>query len=236
MSLACPSLIANHFPDLCRAVDIYCERTSPALDAEPVNALTNVAFLISAGCAWRLQSVHRHLAAATLIRTMITVIAIIGLGSFLFHTVATRWAEWGDVVPILIFMLLYLWFVLGSFFGWPPWLKLAALTVFTAVTLSLEAAVPSAFLRGGALYLPALAALIAIGAALYRMQPPAGKAMFAAAAVFVLSFAFRTLDNPICGTFPLGTHFMWHILNAVLLYLLVRTGILYAAAHRQAVR
>ena len=86
----------------------------------------------------------------------------------------------------------------------------------------------SAFLRGGALYLPALAVLIAIGVALYRMQPPAGKAMFAAAAVFVLSFAFRTLDNPICTTFALGTHFMWHILNAVLLFLLVRVGILYA--------
>ena len=43
MSLQCPSLFADHASDLCRAVDHYCERTGPELDAELVNAFTNVA-------------------------------------------------------------------------------------------------------------------------------------------------------------------------------------------------
>jgi hypothetical protein len=37
-------------------VDIYCERTDPSFWAEPVNALTNIAFLLAAAlafCAWR---------------------------------------------------------------------------------------------------------------------------------------------------------------------------------------
>ena len=35
------------------------------------------------------------------IEALIIISAVVGLGSFLFHTIATRWAEWGDVLPIL---------------------------------------------------------------------------------------------------------------------------------------
>jgi hypothetical protein len=27
----------------------------------------------------------------------------------------------------------------------------------------------------------------------------------------------RTLDEPFCATFPIGTHFLWHLLNALML-------------------
>jgi hypothetical protein len=132
-----PTLIGDHYPGLCHAVDIYCERTTSALDAEPVNALTNVAFLIAAGCAWRLQSGRTNPVATGLIRALIVITAVVGLGSFLFHTVATRWAEWGDVIPIVVFMLLFLWLVLTHFFGWSLWTKLITLLSFVAVTLYL---------------------------------------------------------------------------------------------------
>lgn len=228
MSLACPLVIAAYSSDLCRAVDIYCERTSSALDAEPVNALTNAAFVISALCAWRLQSARPNQDGAGLIWALILCTALVGLGSFLFHTVATRWAEWGDVIPILLFMLLFLRLVLTRLFGWSPSTTLIALALFFAATLYLEAAVPSEILSGGALYLPALLALIAITAALYSRQPAAGRPMSAATLVLLLSFAARTLDAPSCGRFPLGTHFLWHLLNAILLFLLVRVAIEHA--------
>lgn len=228
MSLACPSLIAHSYPALCSAVDIYCERTTPALDAEPLNALSNMAFLIAAACAWRLRSHQPDRLGSGLISTLIALIAIIGVGSFLFHTIATRWAELGDVIPILVFMLLYLWLVLTCFFGWSLRVTLFALSIFFAATFSLQSVVPSAFLMGGALYLPALFVMAVIGVALYRQQRAAGKAMFVATGVFILSFTARSLDVPMCTSFPFGTHFLWHVLNAVLLYLLLRIGILYA--------
>lgn len=228
MSLACPSLIAGYDPGLCAAIDHYCERTSSALDAEPVNALTNAAFLIAAVGAWRLQSARPAPGTAGPIRALIVLIAIVGLGSFLFHTVATRWAEWGDVIPILAFMLLFLWLVLSRFLGWSFGSKLVALSCFLAVTLYLEAAVPGTVLWGGALYVPALLVLVAVGAALYRRQRVAARAAFTATGVFLLSLAARMLDMPVCTIFPRGTHFLWHIFNAILLYLLVRLAILYA--------
>lgn len=227
MSLSCPSFIAANSPDLCRAVDHYCERTDPSLWSEPVNALTNAAFLAAAWFAWRLAARHPSPAHRRLIQVLIIAMAIVGPGSFLFHTVATRWAEWGDVIPILIFMLLYLWLVLTCFFRWPGWLKLVALAVFFAVTFYLEAAVPGTVLWGGALYIPTVLVLIATTVALYRIGSAAAPAMVGATAVFFLSFAARTLDASICPSFPLGTHFLWHLLNAALLFLLLRLVILY---------
>jgi Ceramidase len=226
VSITCPTLIAAHYPQLCAAVDNYCERTSGSLDAEPINALTNVAFLIAAGFAWRLHRLHRRGVAAGLVNAVIVTIVIVGLGSFLFHTVATRWAEWGDVLPILVFMLLYIWLALTVFFAWPSWLKLLNVLIFFCVTFYLEASVPARFLWGGALYLPTLVVMIAISSALLRQGSVAVKPLLAATAVFLLSFSARTLDMQICSVFPLGTHFLWHLLNATLLYLLVRAAII----------
>ena len=40
-----------------------------------------------------------------------------------------------------------------------------------------------------------------------------------ATAVFAVSLTARTLDAPLCDTWPTGTHFLWHCLNAVVLAL-----------------
>ena len=155
--------------------------------------------------------------------------ALVGLGSFLFHTVATRWAEWADVLPIMLFMLLYLWLVLTRFFGWPPGLKLAVLGAYFAVTAYLEAAVSATVLWGGALYVPTLLLMLVIGMVLYRRRLRGAGAFLAAMAVFLASFSARTLDARLCSAFPVGTHFIWHLLNATLLFILVRAAIVHSA-------
>jgi len=40
--------------------------------------------------------------------------------------------------------------------------------------------------------------------------------------LFLASLGFRTIDQAVCEWTPVGTHFMWHILNAAVLYLCVR--------------
>ncbi|HEX6093953.1 MAG TPA: ceramidase domain-containing protein [Dongiaceae bacterium] len=221
-------MIAALSPDLCRAIDHYCERTDPSLWSEPMNALTNAAFPLGAWFAWRLAARHTGIGHRKLIGSLIAMTAIVGFGSFLFHSVATRWAEWGDVIPILVFMLLYLWLILTCFFRWPDWRKLAALAVFFAITFYLEAAVPGTVLWGGALYLPTVLVFVVIAWALHRMGSAAAAPMIAATAVFLLSLMARSLDTPLCSLFPQGTHFLWHLLNALLLFLLLRLAILHA--------
>jgi hypothetical protein len=229
MSLACPAVIAMLDQRLCSAVDHYCERTSAAFDAEPINAFTNAAFLIAALAAWWMARLHdrRH---GALMRTMPWLIALVGIGSFVFHTLATRWAEWADVVPILLFILVYVWLFLTHFFAWPAAAKAkaVAVTLLVGSTLAIEVLVPSSFLWGGALYLPTVATLLAFGGVLLRTEPAAGLTFFVATLTFLLSFAARTLDMPLCGAIPGGTHFLWHVLNATVLYLLARTLIVHA--------
>jgi hypothetical protein len=44
--------------------------------------------------------------------------------------------------------------------------------------------------------------------------------------VFALSLTLRSLDGPACHAVPTGLHVFWHLLNAVVLYLLLRAAIL----------
>jgi hypothetical protein len=39
--------------------------------------------------------------------------------------------------------------------------------------------------------------------------------------LFIVSLSARTVDNLVCPVWPLGTHFLWHLLNAELLRRLI---------------
>ena len=89
------------------AIDLYCERLGAEFWAEPINALTNVSFLIAAWAMWRLSRQSAMLSPSLWLLIAATI--AIGCGSFIFHTVATSWARLLDVIPILVFQLLFLW-------------------------------------------------------------------------------------------------------------------------------
>ena len=56
----------------------------------------------------------------------------------------------------------------------------------------------------------------------------------AGAAILLAGFYFRAIDQDVCGTFPLGTHFMWHVLIAVMLAVNL-TGVARHGAPRRVV-
>ncbi|MEM6376319.1 MAG: ceramidase domain-containing protein, partial [Pseudomonadota bacterium] len=99
--------------DWTQPLDGYCERLDPGFWAEPVNAVTNAAFLLAALImARRLQGSELGLAWA-----LTLLLAAIGVGSFLFHTFAQPWAAAADVVPIIGFVLLYLYAASRDYLG-----------------------------------------------------------------------------------------------------------------------
>lgn len=209
--------MANTLSSWSTPIDLYCERTDPSFWSEPFNAVSNVAFLLAAAAAywsWR-RSGHRDAAVLALIG----VVVLIGFGSFTFHTVATRGAILLDVGPIGSFIYGYFLLALRRFLrlSWP--LTAAGLLGFLALSVIAEQ-VPRTVLNGSSGYLPALAALVVIGA--IERATPWGRAMLQAAAVFVVSLCFRIIDLDICNAVPLGTHFLWHICNAIVLYLVLR--------------
>ena len=52
-----------------------------------------------------------------------------------------------------------------------------------------------------------------------------GYLLLCAAALFVVSLTLRALDSPLCGRFPIGTHFLWHCLNAAVILLISHVAI-----------
>lgn len=217
--------------DWTRPINAYCERLGPEFWAEPVNAVTNGAFLIAALFAWLLW--RRRAPGDAGVLFLVIVVALVGIGSFLFHTFANRWSALADVVPIAVFIYAYFFLamrrILGLGLGWSIGATLAFLAASYGVAPQL-----SGVLGSSAGYAPAALAIFGVAALAARRCPPASMPLALTGAIFVISLAFRTSDIPFCPSFPLGTHFVWHCLNALVLYLLIRILVLFAPLARAA--
>jgi hypothetical protein len=200
--------------ELTRSVDIYCERLGPGMWAEPVNAVTNAAFLIAAVVMWqRSRGAGQPLATA-----LVAVLAVIGIGSFLFHTTAQVWAGILDSVSILVFALIFVFAANRDFLGLRFWAALGATVLFipyTVVARTMFDHLPFFTISAGYWPLPLLMLIYGLG--LRRRAPATGRGLLISAALVSLSLSLRSLDMPLCGALPLGTHFLWHLLNALLL-------------------
>ncbi|MEY2956554.1 MAG: hypothetical protein RL123_1282 [Pseudomonadota bacterium] len=195
-------------------VDAYCERTDPSLWSEPVNALTNAAFLIAAAVMWvRLRGESDPTG-----RILCVLLGAIGVGSGLFHLFANRLTGIMDVVPILGFILAYVFAAHRRFWGQgqvAAGLWTLGFFPYAAVMVPLFGLVPGIGSSAG--YAP-VALLIGLHAvALRRRAPRTARGLGIGAGLLVLSLGMRTIDAPICAALPIGTHFLWHILNAIML-------------------
>ena len=207
--------------DLWRQIDIYCERTDPGFWSEPANALTNAAFLVAAAVVWR-RAAGAPLPQARDGRVLAALMALIGAGSFLFHTLATVWAAWLDQGAIALYIYVFLWLFLVRVASLPWWGGLGGLGVFAVASRLLTAPFPPGSFNGSYAYFPALLALGILAAYAWRRGNAGAGSLAAAAGVFVVSILFRSVDQTLCDSWPLGTHFIWHCLNAAVLYLTAR--------------
>jgi len=199
-------------------IDLYCERLDEGLCAEPINALTNLAFLVAGYAAWRLASQRDSISPG--IGLLIALMVAIGVGSGLFHTFATNWARVLDVLPILVFQLVYL-FLYGREIAKMRISRLTGLVVLFVPAAYLARQFPYV-LNGSLIYLPAFVMLLVLGLYHYRHAKVEPTLLLWAAMVFSVSLFFRTIDLGVCKYFPIGTHFLWHLLNGLLVYLACR--------------
>lgn len=195
-----------------RQFDSYCERVDLTYWAEPVNALTNAAFLIAALTMWP------RVRGLPLGRALAALLFCIGVGSYLFHTHATVWAVTADVVPILLFTLLYFFAALYHFWNLALWKALVGAALFipyAAAAVPLFNLVP--FLEISAGYWPIAFLILGFGFAVRSRAKMTSNGLLIGGSVLCLSITLRSLDELICANLPLGTHFLWHVLNGIML-------------------
>ncbi|MEM1302276.1 MAG: ceramidase domain-containing protein [Pseudomonadota bacterium] len=195
-------------------IDIYCERTDFTYWSEPVNAITNAAFLIAAFIMWRRVRGQ----GLPIANALVVILTCIGIGSFLFHTHATGWASAADVTPIGLFILLYLYAVGWHFLGWNWWqsgLLMLSFIPFAAVMTPLIDRLP--FFQISNFYWNVPILLVLFAPLVARKNRETALGMLIGAFILTISIALRSYDMPICDEIPLGSHFWWHILNGVML-------------------
>ncbi len=156
---------------------------------------------------------------------------VVGVGSFLFHTYATPWAGFADSGPILLFIIGYFTVVMNRFVGlswrWAGIATAGFFAAFIAVAAGfrmLRAALSPDWgeVLNSSSYYPAAIALVLVGAWLKLARDhAAGPVLMRAGGIFAISLAFRTMDGPLCDWIPIGTHFLWHLFNALLFWVLL---------------
>ena len=199
--------------DWTRQLDGYCERLAPGFWAEPLNALTNLAFVFAALIMWRRST------GVMPARLLCGWLFAIGVGSFLFHTFATPWAAMADVVPIFAFVVTYIVLVNRDLFGLSTlWSGVLTVVALPAAALIIPVVQQVPILQVSAGYMPVLF-LIVIYAALFAWQGRAdiARGFLIGAGILFASLWARSLDMPLCGVFPQGSHLFWHCLNGLML-------------------
>ncbi|GAA1985821.1 ceramidase domain-containing protein [Amycolatopsis minnesotensis] len=208
----------NHLSD-------YCERGSAAFWAEPVNALSNLVFVVAALMIWRMQRRAGARAPASL-TVLVVLMAVIGVGSFVFHTVATAWSQVLDVVPIGVFVCCYVASYLRWFWQWTWQRAWLGVLLFAGLCAAAVFVFGSRTANGSLPYLPVLVTLVGFTVALAssgeRERVRHWHAFALASVMFAGALFFRTFDFAFCAGFPLGTHFLWHVLNGAVLFVLSR--------------
>lgn len=209
------------------SIDLYCERTSPELWSEPLNALSNLAFIGAAALLWR-RAGGRHSSGD--IRLLLALIAAVGIGSLVFHTLATRWAALLDIVFIAFFVLVYYQRFQVRLLGKSPaasWRGVGAFVLLAVLFGSATRLLPPIALNGSEIYLPPFALLLVCARQARGRAAQTARWLTLAGALFLVSITCRAIDQAICPAWPLGSHFGWHLVNAAMLYSCLR-GLLAA--------
>lgn len=205
--------------------DIYslCERHRPGFWSEPLNALSSFSFLyITIRLLMFFEGLqllrHRKLWD---IKILLLLIPCIGIASFVFHTMPSANTELIDTLFIVVFILLYFTSALVRIAQVGAFQAVICFTAYAGFTHILVSQFPDA-LNGSIGYLSSMVSLIVIAFYLNMRKRAAAKDFLIAALIGVMSLFFRSVDDATCAHIPFGTHFLWHMLNAILIYMLMK--------------
>jgi hypothetical protein len=196
------------------SVDIYCERLDASFWAEPINAISNISFIVAGFFLWRLKTPRSSLLAVLVI--------LIGLGSFSFHTVANRLTGLLDVLAIALYLVAF------AFLIPKQWSKNSLLIQLGSVLMLIVSIVLAQLLMSylkpdlpwlpSGIYLGAWLALIMFALLTQYSNKAAARFLWLAVIVFPASLLSRQLDMSLCDSIG-GTHWLWHLFNGLTLFL-----------------
>jgi hypothetical protein len=200
-----------------------CERTALGPLAEPLNVLSSFAFIFVAVSIYRHYHRHEDLQKKWIwdVHALTFITFLIGLNSVAFHAFPNPTTELADTLTIVLFIILYFWSVLFRIGRTNFFQALICFVAFVGFSHILVHQFPRA-LNDSIGYLSSMIALIMIAVHLHLKARPSSSHFMFAAIIGVVSLSCRILDRELCEETFIGTHFLWHTLNATLMYILLK--------------
>lgn len=186
----------------------YCETPLAAFSfpAEPVNFFSNAVIialgLVALWFAYRKGS-ERDVWVLALLLTAT------GIGSALWHGFRTPLSLTLDVVPGLLFLLLFVY--VWARRVWGVYGASAYLAAFFAGTFTLSWLTQLIMPFRGPPVGVVLAAIVGAGYLIYRTRDRVLILGILTLASALLAYTFRSIDLYTCSVIPFGTHFLWHV-------------------------
>jgi len=201
-------------------LDLYCERLTAGLWDEPLNAISNIAFAAAAVALFRLHARLRERGdrLSVDIRALPWLVFGVALCSLAFHTLAIRWVGWLDSLSILLYCAVSVYSFLRHATGVGASAAAGAGVAFALASFGASRVAPPGTLNGSLAYLPNLLTLLAVTAFLGVRGAKAFRGFALASFLFGIALMLRTMDLAWCPMLPIGTHFLWHLLAGLLLW------------------
>lgn len=198
--------------DLFAPKDNYCERIDATFFSEPVNLTTNLGFVIVGIYAYimlvpKVKRYRGHIKYFSLMSI------IIGFGSALFHSLANLWSQAADVIPIVIFLFSYVLFYFSKILTYSIKKSLSCFMIYLIISGLFVFLIPTELTNNSSFYLGTLGMLAFMG----KNEPFGSRYYYVASLFFALALCFRGIDMSVCEYWPLGTHFLWHTLNSLVI-------------------
>jgi hypothetical protein len=211
------------FAPTVNTVGYYCGRFGPGWLGEPLNSFSNLAFVVGAAVAW--FAWRRHPLRDPWQLVLLALAASIGVGSFIFHSAPAPATLVMDLVPVQVFGLAYLAYVCIRYLRIPVLFAAGLVVAFFVLRQYWIVVTPKGALGGAITHIPSLVVLVLAGATLLYKRIGVGHYMLLASLAYVAAILVRSWDLYVCHAFPLGVHWLWHLLTALAASLL-----LYGAA------
>lgn len=221
-------------PKINEYVDLHCERFADGLMGEPLNVVSNILFFVVA------YFLFKHYREADIraprIKVLIYMVVAFGVGSVIFHASARMWGAIFDVLPIVMFAVLYLYLFSRHVLRFQRKWSVALIGFFFIANLIFKANVIKAP-DGYVSLIPSVMVMYCIALFMFATKNRSAMRFSVATLVATLAATFRAVDSymnaeDLCDNFPIGLHFMWHILMAAYVYICTSDVILRCKANR----
>lgn len=192
---------------------MYAETDFDRFIVEPWNAASSL-FILMPAIYWAVKLRGRY-KEYPFITFCIPLLFLGGLGSTLFHAFRNSpYLLLLDITPTAILTVaLAIYFWIKVLPKW--WIALIIIVVSISIRYLAfhymerpDAVNVSYAISGTVLFIPTLILL-------YQTRLAASIYIFISLACFILSFVFRQVDKIEQSLFPMGTHFLWHILTGI---------------------